>query len=51
MDPILATIDLALKRKGLSDAAASKLAVGHPSLIKNLRMPRKARSDTICLRS
>ena len=41
MDPILATIDEALKRKGLSDAAASKLAVGHPSLIKNLRMERK----------
>lgn len=40
MDPILLTIDEALKRKGLSDAAASKLAVGHPSLIKNLRMPR-----------
>lgn len=40
MDPILETIDAALKRKGLSDAAASKLAVGHPSLIKNLRMPR-----------
>ncbi|MGP9791484.1 S24 family peptidase [Roseinatronobacter sp. NSM] len=41
MDPILTTIDEALKRKGLSDAAASKLAVGHPSLIKNLRMERK----------
>ena len=41
MDPILLTIDDALKRKGLSDAAASKLAVGHPSLIKNLRMPRE----------
>ncbi|MBR3371205.1 MAG: hypothetical protein IKG52_11315 [Rhodobacteraceae bacterium] len=41
MDPILETIDAALKRKGLSDAAASKLAVGHPSLIKNLRMERK----------
>jgi phage repressor protein C with HTH and peptisase S24 domain len=41
MDPILTTIDEALKRKGLSDAAASKLAVGHPSLIKNLRMPRE----------
>lgn len=40
MDPILSTIDEALKRKGLSDAAASKLAVGHPSLIKNLRMER-----------
>lgn len=41
MDPILLTIDQALRRKGLSDAAASKLAVGHPSLIKNLRMPRE----------
>ncbi|KAB6715827.1 S24 family peptidase [Roseobacter sp. TSBP12] len=41
MDPILETIDKALKDKGLSDAAASKLAVGHPSLIKNLRMPRQ----------
>lgn len=40
MDPILEAIDEALKRKGLSDAAASKLAVGHPSLLKNLRMPR-----------
>lgn len=40
MDPILSVIDEALARKGLSDAAASKLAVGHPSLIKNLRMPR-----------
>lgn len=41
MDPILETIDAALKRKGLTDSAASKLAVGHPSLIKNLRMPRE----------
>lgn len=40
MDPILDAIDAALKRKGLSDAAASKLAVGHPALIKNFRMPR-----------
>jgi len=40
MDPILDTIDAALRKKGLTDAAASKLAVGHPSLIKNLRMPR-----------
>ena len=37
---VLEAIDEALKRKGLSDAAASKQAVGHPSLIKNLRMPR-----------
>lgn len=41
MDPILDAIDHALRAKGLSDAAASKLAVGHPSLIKNLRMPRE----------
>ena len=41
MDPILDTIDRALKAKGLSDAAASKLAVGHSALIKNLRMPRE----------
>ena len=41
MDPILMAIDEGLKRKGLSDAAASKLAVGHPSLIKNLRMHRE----------
>ncbi|MCB1395949.1 MAG: helix-turn-helix transcriptional regulator [Rhodobacteraceae bacterium] len=40
MDPILSTIDEALKKKGLSDAAASKLAVGHPSLIKNFRIER-----------
>lgn len=41
MDTILDVIDEALKRKGLTDAAASKLAVGHPSLLKNLRMPRE----------
>lgn len=41
MDPILEAIDIALKKKGLSDAAASKLAVGHPSFIKNMRMPRE----------
>lgn len=40
MDEILAKIDAALREKGLSDAAASKLAVGHPSLLKNLRLPR-----------
>ncbi|MFV0409971.1 MAG: helix-turn-helix transcriptional regulator, partial [Paracoccus sp. (in: a-proteobacteria)] len=38
---VIDAIDRALKQKGLSDAAASKLAVGHPSLIKNLRMPRE----------
>lgn len=41
MDQILEEIDKALARKGLSDAAASRLAVGHPSLIKNFRMERK----------
>lgn len=41
MDPILDAIDEALKRNGLSDAAASRMAVGHPSLIKNLRLPRE----------
>lgn len=41
MDPILDVIDTALRRKGLSDAAASKLAVGHPALLKNLRMHRE----------
>lgn len=41
MDTILEVIDAALKRKGLTDSAASKLAVGHPSLLKNLRMPRE----------
>ncbi len=40
MDAILDTIDAALRQKGLTDAAASKLAVGHASLIKNLRLPR-----------
>lgn len=40
MDLILLEIDKALKRKGLSDAAASRLAVGHPSLLKNFRIPR-----------
>lgn len=40
MDPILSNIDQALRRKGLSDAAASKLAVGNYSLIKNMRSAR-----------
>jgi hypothetical protein len=40
MDPILTTIDQALARSGLTDAAASKLAVGNPSLIKNMRLAR-----------
>ena len=37
MDPILDAIDKALQRKGLTAAAASRLAVGNPSLIKNMR--------------
>ncbi|MBN8290556.1 LexA family transcriptional regulator [Rhodobacter sp. NTK016B] len=37
MDPILDEIDRALKKKGLSPAAASKLAAGHYSLIKNMK--------------
>lgn len=41
MDVILDEIDQALKKKGLSDAAASQLAVGHPALIKKMRMPAK----------
>jgi phage repressor protein C with HTH and peptisase S24 domain len=41
MDPILEIIDKALSRKKISDAAASNLAVGHPSLIKNMRIPRE----------
>lgn len=39
-DDIIARIDTALARKGLSDAAASKMAVGNYSLIKNLRSSR-----------
>lgn len=42
MDRILDLIDEALARKGLSDAAASKLAVGNYSLIKNMRAARSA---------
>ncbi|WP_126975545.1 S24 family peptidase [Frigidibacter oleivorans] len=40
MDEVLAAIDAALAEKGLSDAAASKLAVGNYSLIKNMRLAR-----------
>lgn len=40
MDRILDLIDEALARKQLSDAAASKLAVGNYSLIKNMRSAR-----------
>lgn len=42
MDHILAAIDDALLRTGLTDAAASKLAVGNYSLIKNMRADRGA---------
>lgn len=41
MSQILDVIDEALRKKNLSDAAASQLAVGHPALIKKLRMPTK----------
>jgi phage repressor protein C with HTH and peptisase S24 domain len=41
MDPILDTIDAALSRKKLTDSAASLMAVGHSSLIKNMRIPRE----------
>lgn len=37
MDPILTEIEKALKNKGLSAAAASKMAAGHYSLIKNMK--------------
>lgn len=37
VNDILNIIDTALRRKGLSAAAASKLAVGNASLIKNMR--------------
>lgn len=40
MDPVLSAIDDALARTGLSDAAASKLAVGNFALIKNMRAAR-----------
>lgn len=42
MKEVLDAIDKALERRGLSDAAASRLAVGNPSLIKNLRNPRSS---------
>lgn len=40
MDRLLDIIDKGLKRKGLKDASASRLAVGHMSLIKNIRAGR-----------
>lgn len=42
MDPVISAIDEALKRTGLTDASASKLAVGNYSLIKNMRADRGA---------
>lgn len=45
MDEILSRIDDALARKGLSDAAASKLAVGNYALVKNLRSSRATRPE------
>ena len=45
MDEILAAIEQALERKGLSAAAASSQAVGNPSLIKNLRHRRAEKRD------
>ncbi|WP_299370502.1 hypothetical protein [uncultured Tateyamaria sp.] len=36
----MTAIDKALEEKGLSDAAASDLAVGHKQLLKNIRNPR-----------
>lgn len=45
MEPILAAIDEALARKGLSDAAASHLAVGNYALIKNLRLSRATKPE------
>ncbi|WP_297780070.1 S24 family peptidase [uncultured Roseovarius sp.] len=45
MDEILAAIEDALERKGLSAAAASSQAVGNASLIKNLRHRRAEKRD------
>ena len=45
MDEVMRAIDEALKAKGLSDSAASRLAVGNSSLIKNLRHPRGSQRD------
>ena len=45
MDELLLQIDEALARKGLSDAAASKLAVGNYALIKNLRSSRATKPE------
>ncbi|MEO0467638.1 MAG: hypothetical protein AAF216_13940, partial [Pseudomonadota bacterium] len=40
---VLAILDDALRRTGLSDTAASRLAVGNPSLIKNMRAQSSGR--------
>ncbi|MBO6789549.1 MAG: helix-turn-helix transcriptional regulator [Dinoroseobacter sp.] len=40
MDDVLTVIDQRLRELGLSDAAASKMAVGNASLIKNMRLNR-----------
>jgi phage repressor protein C with HTH and peptisase S24 domain len=37
---LIETIDEALKVRGMTDAEASRLAVGNPALIKNLRRPQ-----------
>ncbi|MCF2872100.1 S24 family peptidase [Octadecabacter sp. G9-8] len=51
MKDILDIIDSALSRKGLSAAAASRLAVGNPSLIKNMRQetgnPKRFNADAL----
>lgn len=51
MKEILDIIDGALVRKGLSAAAASRLAVGNPSLIKNMRQetgnPKRFNADAL----
>lgn len=44
MDELLAAIDEALERQGISASAASRAAVGNPSLVKNLRASREDKS-------
>jgi phage repressor protein C with HTH and peptisase S24 domain len=46
MDELLNAISKALERKGLSASAASELAVGNPSAIKNLMKRRTSSGDT-----
>ncbi|MBN8190243.1 S24 family peptidase [Salipiger thiooxidans] len=43
MDDLVSAIEAALERKGLSASAASQLAVGNPSMIKNLKNRRTER--------